>query len=60
MGRGAEHLMTALCYIVVASTVTHYWPDVCLIRAVPHRVFQVVAYSCWPSASRCSSWHWSH
>ena len=41
-GVGPSILMTALCYIVVASTVTHHWPDVCLIRAVPHRVFQVV------------------
>ena len=41
-GVGPSILMTALCYIVVASTVTHHWPDVCLIRVVPHRVFQVV------------------
>ena len=41
-GVGPSILMTTLCYIVVASTVTHHWPDVCLIRAVPHRVFQVV------------------
>ena len=41
-GVGPSILMTALCHIVVASTVTHHWPDVCLIRAVPHRVFQVV------------------
>ncbi len=41
-GVGPSILMTALCYIVVASTVTHHSPDVCLIRAVPHRVFQVV------------------
>ncbi len=41
-GVGPSILMTALCYIAVASTVTHNWPDVCLIRAVPHRVFQVV------------------
>ena len=42
MGRGAEHPDDGIDYIVVASTVTHHWPDVCLIRAVPHRVFQVV------------------
>ena len=41
-GVGPSILMTALCYIVVASTVTHHRPNVCLIRAVPHRVFQVV------------------
>ncbi len=41
-GVGPSILMTALYYIVVASTVTHHWPDVCLIRAVPHRVFQIV------------------
>jgi protein-S-isoprenylcysteine O-methyltransferase Ste14 len=41
-GVGPSILMTALCYIVVASTVTHHWPNVCLIRAVPHCVFQVV------------------
>jgi protein-S-isoprenylcysteine O-methyltransferase Ste14 len=41
-GVGPSILMTALCYIVVASTVTHHWPEVCLIRAVPNRVFQVV------------------
>jgi protein-S-isoprenylcysteine O-methyltransferase Ste14 len=41
-GVGPSILLTALCYIVVASTVTHYWPDVCLIQAVPQWVFQVV------------------
>ncbi|MGO9468587.1 MAG: methyltransferase family protein [Isosphaeraceae bacterium] len=41
-GVGPSILMTALYYIVFASTVTHHWPDVCRIRAVPHRVFQVV------------------
>jgi protein-S-isoprenylcysteine O-methyltransferase Ste14 len=41
-GVGPNILMTALYYIVVSSTVTHHWPDVCRIRAVPHRVFQVV------------------
>jgi protein-S-isoprenylcysteine O-methyltransferase Ste14 len=41
-GIGPSILMTALYYIVVSSTVTHHWPDVCRIRAVPHRVFQVV------------------
>ncbi len=41
-GVGPSILMTALCYIAVASTVTHHWPEVCLIRAVPHRLFQVV------------------
>jgi protein-S-isoprenylcysteine O-methyltransferase Ste14 len=41
-GVGPSILMTSLCYIVVASTVTHHWPDVCLIPVVPHRVFEVM------------------
>ena len=35
-GVGPSILMTALSYIVIASTVTHHWPDVCLIRAIPY------------------------
>jgi protein-S-isoprenylcysteine O-methyltransferase Ste14 len=34
-------MVTALVYIVVASTVTHHRPAVCLIQVIPHEWFQV-------------------
>ncbi len=38
-GVGPSILGTALVYIVVASTLTHHRPDICLIRAIPKQVF---------------------
>ena len=40
-GVGPSILMTALSYIVLASTVTNHSPEVCLIRAIPYQVFLV-------------------
>lgn len=40
-GVGPSILMMALSYIVVASTVTHHWPEVCLIRSIPYQVFLI-------------------
>jgi protein-S-isoprenylcysteine O-methyltransferase Ste14 len=40
-GEGPNILMTALCYIAVASTVTYHWPETCLIRAIPYQAFLV-------------------
>lgn len=41
-GVGPRILLTAGGYACLMGIATHLWPDVCLIRAVPYRVFLAV------------------
>jgi len=40
-GVGPKITLSALIYAALAGTATYVWPDVCLLRSVPYRVFLI-------------------